>query len=111
MNINKVLFTGNLVRDPELTKVSEDTSLVKVDIANNDSYVTEGGDREKVVTFVQIQVWGKQAEALAQYGKKGQEIFVEGQLRYEQWNDKNGPHSRHVLRVERWQFTQYPKKD
>ena len=107
MNINKVLFTGNLVRDPELNQTSGGKTFVKVDIANNDSYVTESGDREKVTTFVQIQVWGKPAEALAKYGKKGQEIFVEGQLRLEKWQDEGGHHSRHVLRVESWQFTQY----
>jgi single-strand DNA-binding protein len=49
-----------------------------VALANNDSYLTESGERESVTTFLDLQLWGKSAEALAKNGKKGQELFVEG---------------------------------
>jgi single-strand DNA-binding protein len=112
MNINKLLLTGNLVADPELTDTKNGKSLVKVALANNDSYLTESGDRETVTNFVDLQLWGKSAEALAKHGKKGQELYVEGQLRQEKWTDKQGAnHSRLVVRVESWQFTQYLKRN
>ena len=112
MNINKLLLAGNLVADPELTPTKNGKSLVKVALANNDSYLTESGDRETVTTFVDLQLWGKSAEALAKHAKKGQEIYVEGQLRQERWTDQQGAnHSRFVMRVDLWQFTQYQKRN
>jgi single stranded DNA-binding protein len=90
MNINKLLLTGNLVADPELTETKNGKSLVKVALANNDSFLTESGDRETVTSFVDLQLWGKSAEALAKNGKKGQELFIEGQVRQERWTDKQG---------------------
>jgi single-strand DNA-binding protein len=111
MNINKLLLAGNLVADPELTETKNGKSLVKVALANNDSYLTESGERENVSTFVDLQLWGKSAEALAAHAKKGQEVFVEGQIRQERWTDKQGAnHSRLVVRVDSWQFTQFPKR-
>jgi single-strand DNA-binding protein len=83
MNINKLLLTGNLVADPELIETKNGKNLVKVALANNDSFVTESGDRETVTSFVDLQLWGKSAEALAKNGKKGQEVFIEGQVRQE----------------------------
>ena len=107
MNINKLLLTGNLVTDPEITETKNGKNLVKVALANNDSYLLESGERETVATFVDLQLWGKSAESLAKHGKKGQEVFIEGQVRQERWTDKQGAnHSRLVVRVEAWQFTQ-----
>ena len=112
MNINKLLLTGNLVADPELTGTKNGKSLVKVALANNDSYLTESGDRETITNFVDLQLWGKSAESLAKHGKKGQELFIEGEIRQERWTDKQGAnHSRLVVRVDSWQFTQYQKRD
>src|ERR1700758_5788509 len=90
MNINKLLLTGNLVADPELTDTKNGKSLVKVALANNDSYLTEAGDRETATSFVDLQLWGKSAEALAKHGKKGQELFIEGQGGQEGGTDKQG---------------------
>lgn len=112
MNINKLLLTGNLVADPELTQTRNGKSLVKVALANNDNYLTESGERETVSTFVDLQLWGKSAEALASNAKKGQEVFIEGQIRQERWTDKQGAnHSRLVVRVDSWQFTQFLKRN
>jgi single-strand DNA-binding protein len=111
MNINKVMFTGNLVADPQLTETSSGKSVVKVSIANNDSYQTESGERRKITTFIDVTVWGKPAESLSKLGKKGTKIFVEGELRLDTWTDEKGTHhSRHFIRAEGWQFTQYPEK-
>jgi len=112
MNINKLLLTGNLVADPELTETKNGKNLVKVALANNDSYQTESGERETISTFVDLQLWGKSAESLAKHGKKGQEVFIEGQVRQEKWTDKQGAnHSRLVVRVDSWQFTQFAKRN
>ena len=111
MNINKVMFTGNLVADPELTHTKGGKSVVKVALANNDSYVNESGERQKITTFVDATVWGKPAESLTKFGRKGMEVYVEGELRLDTWEDDEGTkHSRHFIRVEAWQFTQYPDK-
>jgi single-strand DNA-binding protein len=100
MNINKILLTGNLVTDPELKQINGGKSVVNVS--------AESGDRQKNTTFVELQIWRKPAEALSRLAKKGQEIYVEGLLRQEKWQDKQGGHhSKHFIRVDTWQFTQY----
>ena len=97
MNINRVLFTGNLTAEPEVNYTPKGTAVVNASLANNEFYTSEGGERQQITTYVDVNIWGKPAENLA---KKGQEIFVEASLPQEKQEDDEGnKHSKHVLRV------------
>lgn len=99
-------MAGNLTRDPELRYTPKGTAVCKFSIAINRSWQSEGGEKKEEVTFVEITAWGKQAEIIGQYFKKGRPIFVEGRLDLEQWEDKNTKQKRQALRVvmESFQF-------
>ena len=87
-NYNKVLLMGNLTRDPELRYTPKGQAVAKLGLAVNRRYTTESGEAREETTFVDIDAWGKQAEVICQYCKKGKPLFVEGRLKLDQWTDK-----------------------
>ena len=113
MNINTVHMTGNLTDDPELRYTPSGKPVVSASIANNEHYTDAQGEEKKVTTFVNLQIWGKPAENFGNLVKKGQEIFVDGKLRMDEWTDKqtNTRRTRLYLLVENWQFTQYRRQE
>lgn len=88
MNLNRVVIAGNLTRDPELRFTPRGTAVTKIGIAVNRVYTTEGGEKKEEVTFVDCECFGKIAELIGQYFKRGRAIYIEGRLRMEQWEDK-----------------------
>ncbi len=86
---NKVILLGNLTRDPEVRFTPKGQAVAKLGLAVNRSYKTDTGETKEEVTFIDIDAWGKQAELIGQYLKKGNPLFVEGRLRLDQWDDKN----------------------
>lgn len=104
-SLNKVFLLGNLTRDPERSYTPKGMALTKFGLAVNHVYTTESGERKEEANFFDIAVWGKQAEAAAQYLSKGRPVLVEGRLRYETWqNDKGEKRSRISVVAERVQF-------
>ncbi len=104
-SLNKVLLMGNLTRDPEVRYTPKGTAVGDLAIAINDSYKTQDGTIKETVTYVDIEVWGRQAETCKQYLTKGRPIFVEGQLRLDQWETPQGEKKRLLrVRADRVQF-------
>jgi single-strand DNA-binding protein len=104
-SLNKVLLMGNLTRDPEVKYTPKGTAVCDLGIAINDSYKAQDGTIKETVTFVDVEVWGRTAENCKQYLTKGRPIFVEGQLRLDQWETPQGEKkSRMKVRADRVQF-------
>lgn len=108
---NKVLLMGNLTRDPEVRYTPKGTAIANLGLAVNRVYTTEGGEQKEEVTFLDIEVWGRQAETAGQYLAKGRPIFVEGRLKLDSWEDKESGQKRNKLKVvaERVQFLGAPR--
>ena len=106
MNLNKVMIAGRLTRDPEIRVTPKGTSICQLGLAINRDWKTESGEKQTEVLFVDVEAWGKQAEVVAKYFAKGREIFVEGRLRLDQWEDKNTKEKRSRMKVvlESFQF-------
>jgi single-strand DNA-binding protein len=105
-SFNKVILMGNLTRDPELRYTPKGTAIAKLGLAVNRNWTTETGEKKEEVTFVDVDAFGRQAEVIAQYMKKGRPIFIEGRLRLEQWDDKQTGQKRSRLGIvlESFQF-------
>jgi single-strand DNA-binding protein len=105
-NFNKVILAGNLTRDPELRYTPKGTAIARIGLAINRNWTTETGERKEEVTFVDVDAFGKTAETIGQYFKKGRPILMEGRLRYETWEDKQTNQKRSKLGVvlESFQF-------
>jgi single-strand DNA-binding protein len=96
---NKVILVGNLTRDPELKYTPKGTAAAKVGMAVNRKWRTETGESKEEVTFVDIDMFGKTAENVAQYMRKGSSMLVEGRLRLDSWDDKQTGQKRSKLGV------------
>jgi len=98
-NFNKVILAGNLTRDPELRYTPKGTAIAKFGLAINRTWKTETGESKEEVTFVDIDAFGRQAEVIAQYMKKGRPFLMEGRLKLDQWDDKQTGQKRSLLGV------------
>jgi single-strand DNA-binding protein len=105
-SFNKVILVGNLTRDPELRYTPKGLAIAKLGLAVNRVWKTESGETKEEATFVDIDAFGKQAETIAQYLKKGSPLLMEGRLRLDQWDDKQTGQKRSRLGVvlEAFQF-------
>src|SRR5687767_10735065 len=98
-SFNKVILAGNLTRDPELRYTPKGTAVAKIGMAVNRTWKNEGGETKEEVTFLDIEAWGRQAEVIGQYMKKGRPLLVEGRLKLDTWEDKNTHQKVSKLRV------------
>ncbi len=89
-NYNKVILIGNLTREPQLSYLPNQTSVVEFCLAANRKYKKQDGSQGEEVCFVDCQMFGKRAEVVNKYFKKGDPIFVEGRLKFDQWNAQDG---------------------
>jgi single-strand DNA-binding protein len=105
-SFNKVILAGNLTRDPELRYTPKGTAVARIGIAVNRQWRDESGQQKEEVTFIDVDAWGKQAETISQYLKKGRPILIEGRLKLDSWDDKQTNQKRYQLRVvlESFQF-------
>lgn len=87
-SFNKVILMGNLVRDPELRYTPKGTAVCKIGLAMNRVWYDDAGNKKEDVTFVDCDAFGKTAENISQYMKKGNPIHIEGRLKLDQWDDK-----------------------
>jgi single-strand DNA-binding protein len=105
-SFNKVILMGNLTRDPQMKYLPSQTAVVEFGVACNRRYKTAQGEDKEEVTFVDCTSFGKQAEVINQYFTKGKPIFIEGRLKYDSWEDKQGGGKRSKITVviENFQF-------
>src|SRR4051794_11353453 len=103
---NRVLLMGNLTRDPQLKFLPSQTQVVEFGLAMNRRFKTATGEDREEVCFVDCSAFGRTAEVINQYFTKGKPIFIEGRLKYDQWEDKQGggKRSRLTVVVDNFQF-------
>jgi len=102
---NKVLLMGNLTRDVEVRHTSGNQAVANLSIAVNRKFKTQSGESREEVTFVDCEAWGRTAEVMAQYLSKGRPVFIEGRLKLDQWEGKDGSkQSKLRVVVENFQF-------
>ena len=98
-SFNKVILVGNLTRDPELRYTPKGMAIAKIGVAVNRVWRNEAGETKEEVTFVDVDVFGRTAENVGQYMRKGRPILIEGRLRLDQWDDKQTGQKRSKLGV------------
>jgi single-strand DNA-binding protein len=110
LNINTVILAGHLTRDPEMRSLAGDKMVVNFGLAINRRFKGADGDIKEDSTFVDCEAWGRTAELVGQYLAKGSAAYVEGRLKLDNWQDKEGKNrSRLKVVVENIQFIGPPK--
>src|SRR5262245_25027236 len=89
LNVNSVTLAGHLTRDPEVRQVGE-KSVANFSLAVNRRWKGQDGEMKDEVTFVDCEAWGRTGELVGQYLVKGSGCYLEGRLRLDSWQDKDG---------------------
>ncbi len=110
-SFNKVILMGNLTRDPEMRVTSGGLSICKLGLAVSRNYSTREGERREETTFVDIDAFGKQAEVIAKYMRKGRPIMIEGRLKFDQWESDGQKRSKLGVILENFQFVGGPREE
>lgn len=90
MEINKTFLLGNLTRDPDVRYLPSGTMVAEFDLAVNRTYKDKNGETKRETLFIRIETMGKTAEFVSEYLKKGRRVYVEGRLRSNSWESKDG---------------------
>jgi single-strand DNA-binding protein len=103
---NKTILMGHLTRDIDFKFLPNQTALASFGLACNRKFKTQAGEEREEVLFIDCQMFGPRAEVLNQYMSKGKPLFVEGHLKTDSWEDRNGggKRSKITLTVENFQF-------
>jgi single-strand DNA-binding protein len=89
--LNQVILIGNLGKDPELRYTSGSQAVASMRVATSRSWTDkQTGQRKEEVEWFDVEVWGKQAESCGEYLKKGRLVFVQGRMKTDTWEDKDG---------------------
>lgn len=98
-SFNKVIIAGNLTRDPELRYLPKGTAVAQFTLAVNRAWKSESGESKEEVNFIDVDAFGRQAEVVAQYMRKGRPLLVEGRLKQDSWEDKTTHQKKSKLKV------------
>jgi single-strand DNA-binding protein len=88
-DVNKVIITGRVTRDSELRETPGGTSVTDISVVSNRIW-TKNGERQEDATFVDVTIWGKQAETLSPMLTKGRHVMIEGRLKLNSWETEEG---------------------
>lgn len=98
-SFNQVILMGNLTRDPQLKYLPSQTPVAEFGLACNRKFKSQSGEDREEVLFVDCAAFGKTGELINQYFTKGKPIFIQGRLKYDSWEDKQGGGKRSKLSV------------
>lgn len=105
MNLNRVTLAGNLTRDPQVRFLSNEQAVANFGLAINRKYKGGDGQMKEDVTFVDCEAWGRTAELIGQHLTKGRNVYIEGRLKLDTWDDKDGKkHQRLKVVIDNLQF-------
>ena len=104
-SFNRVILAGNLTRDPELRYTPQGKAIAKIGIAVNRTWTGDNGEKKEEVTFIDVDAFGRSAELIGQYMRKGRPILLEGRLKLDTWEDKNTHQKQSKLKVVLDSFT------
>lgn len=100
-SVNKVILIGNLVRDPEIVQINQNTDVAKFTVAVNENYKKPDGTPVENTTYIDCEAWSGLAKVVGNYLKKGSKVYIEGSLRSDTWQDADSGKNRtkHKIRV------------
>jgi len=90
MSFNKITLVGHLGRDPELRYTPQGTAVCNFSMATSEKRKDKAGEWQYLTTWFRVTLWGKQGENAAKYLTKGSQVYIEGRLRIEEWQDRDG---------------------
>ena len=112
-SINQIIISGNIVQDAVVKHVgANNTAVTTIRIANNQSFLNKEKEWQDKTTFVDVEIWGSRAEKGEKYYKKGIPLIIEGDLKENQWEDKEGKkHSKILIKANKVHVLEFPSNE
>ncbi|MEB2773897.1 single-stranded DNA-binding protein [Algoriphagus sp. D3-2-R+10] len=107
--VNKVILVGNLGADPEVKYLEGDNTVANLRLATTEAYKNRNGERVEQTEWHDLEMWGAQAKIAEQYLKKGSQIYVEGKIKTDSWQDEQGQ-NRYRTKIRVLSFTMLGSK-
>jgi len=98
-SVNKVILIGNLGANPELKYLPSGQAVCELRVATTEAWTDKAGQKQERTEWHRVEVWGKQAEACGKYLEKGRQVYVEGQIRTESWDDKETGQKKYSTKI------------
>lgn len=108
--LNRILMMGHLTRDPQLSYLPSQTPVVEFGLASSRKFKKQDGTTAEDTCFVECRLFGKRADVVNKYFKKGSPMLVEGRLQYQTWEKDGQKRSKHIIFVENFEFIGKPEK-
>lgn len=89
-SVNKVILIGNLGRDPEMRYTQGGEPIANFSLATSESWTDRAGQKQERTEWHRVEVFGRTAQVVRDYCTKGRQVYLEGNIRYEEWTDKDG---------------------
>jgi len=90
MSLNKVMLIGRLGQDPEVKTTQSGIQVASASIACSEKFKDKNGQKQEKTEWINLVFWNKQAELAGQYLQKGSQVYIEGQIKTDEWTDKDG---------------------
>lgn len=103
-NVNKVFLMGNLTRDVEIRALPSGMDIGSFGLAVNERFKSKDGDWQERANFIDCDIFGKRAQAMARFLQKGSPVFLEGKLRFEEWEKDGVKRSKLKVVVDNFEF-------
>lgn len=89
-SVNKAILIGNLGKDPEVRYMPSGEAIANITLATTDTWKDKSGEKQEKTEWHRVSFFGRQAEVVGEYLKKGSQIYVEGRIQTRKWQDKEG---------------------
>jgi len=99
MDLNKVMIIGRLTRDPEIRSTSTGKNVASFAVATGFTWTDQSGQKKEQTEFHNVIAWGKLADIIGQYLKKGKQVYIEGRLQTSSWDDKTDGKKRYKTEI------------
>jgi single-strand DNA-binding protein len=102
-SINKVILIGNLGRDPEVRYTPSGTAVANFSVATTDNWTNKDGDKQSRTEWHRVVAWGRLGETCGEYLSKGSQVYIEGSIQTNEWEDKEG-NKRQTTEIRAWRM-------
>lgn len=104
-SFNRIIMMGRLTRDPQLSYLPSQTPVVEFGLASSRQWRSKEGEQREETCFIDCQAFGRMAENISKYFKKGRPVLIEGRLSFNQWETPEGvKRSKHRIHVDNFTF-------
>ena len=109
-SVNKVILIGNLGRDPEVRYTPSGTAVANFSVATTENWTNREGEKQSRTEWHRVEAWGRLGEICGEYLAKGRQVYIEGSIQTDEWEDQEG-NKRQTTKIKAWKMQMLGSRD